>query len=424
MRNSVLYLRVFALILFIAVSAQPAVSQSVQAQDSVRVYPQKMPDKTTWEHVVSLPGTIVYLPVKLVFYSVQKSVAYFQDSESLAGLRRLLIPRVRVRGLLPAYSERSGVGLKYYFNDFLGKGSRVTINAKYGFIDNRQKHYLRFQDIALGKGIVSTLLFQYRYLTHESFFGIGPDTDQNAESTFSLEKTTAEASLAYRFNENASIRTYYQFEQNNVFAGYEEQVPVLTDVPADSLPGLQTRLKTGTAGFKFELDSRDVPGRARRGWQIEVTGSLANQFGGDRFRYWSFSADVKRVVHLFYSRTMVLRVMAQRVRPFSGKSVPFYQLSELGQRESIRGFTRGRFRDSDLLLASVEYRYPIWHYFDAVLFCDAGQVSPDITDSFSLNKFKFAFGGGIRVHSSTGLALKLEIGVSNERTRYYGVLNE
>lgn len=103
-------------------------------------------------------------------------------------MRRLLIPRVRVRGLLPAYSERSGVGLKYYFNDFLGKGSRVTINAKYGFIDNRQKHYLRFQDIALGKGIVSTLLFQYRYLTHESFFGIGPDTDQNAESTFRWRK--------------------------------------------------------------------------------------------------------------------------------------------------------------------------------------------------------------------------------------------
>jgi outer membrane translocation and assembly module TamA len=96
----------------------------------------------------------------------------------------------------------------------------------------------------------------------------------------------------------------------------------------------------------------------------------------------------------------------------------------LGRRETIRGFTRGRFRDNDMLLASLEYRYPIWHYFDAVLFVDAGQVSPDIAETFALDRFEFGFGGGIRVRTNRGLILKLEIGFSRDRTRFYGVLNE
>lgn len=424
MRNRLSCLHILILACLLGAPMQAAYAQDAAQQDSARVYPEKMPDKTTWEQIVSLPGTILYFPVKLVFFSTQETVTFVQESETMAGLRRLLIPRVRIRGLLPAYSERSGAGLKYYFNDILGEGSKLTFNAKYGFFDNRQKHYARLQDIALGNGFVSTLLFQYRYLTKESFFGIGPQTEADAESSFSLEKTTAEVYLDYLVNDQSRLSGFVQFEHNNVFEGDEEGVPSLTEAPRDSLPGLQTRLKTATVGLKFALDSRDLPGRATKGWQLELAGSISDQIDGEQFRYWILSMDVKRVVHLFYNRTAVIRVLAQRARPFSGRAVPFYYLSELGQRETIRGYTRGRFRDNDLLMASIEYRYPIWHYFDAMIFCDAGQVASDLINDFRLDRFNFAFGAGIRVHSGRGLVLKIEIGFSNEKTRYYGVLNE
>jgi outer membrane protein assembly factor BamA len=410
---------------FDALFSQPgAAPRNSAGQDSVHIYPKKMPDRTTWEKIVSFPGTLLYLPVKLIFIGSQETVTYVQESENLARLRRMLIPRVRIRGVIPAYSVRSGVGLKYYYNDLFGEGSKLTVNTKLGFIDNRQKHYLRLRDMVLGKRLVSTLFLQYRYLTRESFFGVGPHSDFEAKSSYALEKTTAQAFLGYRLNENTRLNAFVEFEQNGVFRGRDTDYPSLTEVPADSLPGLGTRIKTATYGLNLSFDSRDFPGRSTTGWELELSGSVSDQLSRDDFKYWKLTADVKRYVHLFYNRTLVFRVAAERMRPFSGKAIPFFFLSELGRRESIRGFTRGRFRDNDMLLASVEYRYPIWHAFDAVLFCDAGQVSPDITDTFAFDNFEFGFGGGIRVHSSRGLVLKLEIGVSVDRTRFYGVLNE
>lgn len=405
--------------------SQPnANSQNSTRQDSVRIYPKKMPDRTTWEKIVSFPGTLLYLPIKLIFIGSQETVTYVQESEDLAKLRRMLIPRVRIRGVIPAYSIRSGVGLKYYYNDLFGEGSKLTINTKFGFIDNRQKHYLRLRDMVLAERLVSTLFLQYRYLTRESFFGIGPNSDFEAKSGYALEKTTAQAFLGYRLNENTLFNIFVEFEQNGVFRGRDTDYPSLTDVPGDSLPGLGTRIKMASIGLNLSIDTRNFPGRSTAGWEFELSGSVSDQLSRDEFRYWKLTADVKRYVHLFYNRTLVFRVAAERMRPLSGREIPFIYLSELGRRETIRGFTRGRFRDNDMLLASVEYRYPIWHYFDAVLFCDAGQVSPNITDTFAFDNFEFGFGGGIRVHSSMGLVLKLEIGVSVDRTRFYGVLNE
>ncbi|MFQ5627799.1 MAG: BamA/TamA family outer membrane protein, partial [bacterium] len=393
-------------------------------QDSVRVYPEKMPDKTTWEKIVSFPGTLLYLPLKLIFIGTEETVTYVQESEKLAKLRQMLIPKVRIRGVLPAYSIRSGVGLKYYYNDIIGEGSKLTVSTKAGFVDNRQKHYIRLRDMVLGNNFVSTMFFQYRYLTRESFFGIGSNSDFEAISSYALEKTTAQVHLGYRINSKATLNAFAQFEQNGVFAGRDKDDPLLTEIPSDSLPGLGTRIKMGTLGFSLILDSRNLPGRATAGWEVALSGSISDQISRNDFKYWKFMADVKRYVHLFYNRTLVFRIAAERMRPLSGNEIPFFYLSELGRRETIRGFTRGRFRDNDMLLASIEYRYPIWHYFDAVLYCDAGQVSPDLTDTFAFDNFKFGFGGGIRVHSSRGLVLKLEIGVSTDRTRFYGVLNE
>lgn len=393
-------------------------------QDSVRVYPAKIPDKSTWEKIVSFPGALLYLPLKLIFIGSQETVIFVQESEKLATLRKMLIPRVRIRGVIPAYSIRSGAGLKYYYNDFFGPGSKLTINSKFGFVDNRQKHYIRLRDMALGNGFVSTVFLQYRYLTRESFFGIGPDSDFRAISSYALEKTTAQLHLGYRISKKVKINAFAQFEQNGIFEGRDKDDPSLIEVPRDSLPGLGTRIKLGAFGLMLSIDSRNSTGQTTAGWQIEMRAGISDQLSRNQFKYWQLSVDARRFVHLFYKRALVFRIAAERMRPLSGKEIPFFYLSELGRRETIRGFTRGRFRDNDMLLASLEYRYPIWHYFDAVLFGDAGQVSPNLTDRFSFDNFAFSFGGGVRVRTSKGLVLKLEIGVSTDRTRFYGVLNE
>ncbi|MDP8228814.1 MAG: BamA/TamA family outer membrane protein, partial [Candidatus Electryoneaceae bacterium] len=108
---------------------------------------------------------------------------------------------------------------------------------------------------------------------------------------------------------------------------------------------------------------------------------------------------------------------------------PFYHLGELGSDETIRGFTRGRFRDRDLLMGSVEYRYPIYQLkytrtVDAVLFVDTGQVADNIFQDVAVSMFQVGYGGGFRFYNEDEeLVARLEIGVSKEMFRIYLMVN-
>ncbi|MEE9168452.1 MAG: BamA/TamA family outer membrane protein, partial [bacterium] len=171
------------------------------------------------------------------------------------------------------------------------------------------------------------------------------------------------------------------------------------------------------------IDTRDNRAITRSGWEVNVRSGIANQVDGDEFKYWNLQADIRRHIHMFYDRRLILRLAAERVRPLSGKDIPFFDLSELGRRETIRGFPRGRFRDRDMLMASIEYRYPIWHYFDWILFVDGGQVSPDILNDVDLNDFSFTYGSGFLIRGNEDPVLHISVGVSKDQVRFYVVLD-
>ena len=120
----------------------------------------------------------------------------------------------------------------------------------------------------------------------------------------------------------------------------------------------------------------------------------------------------------------MLRIAGEIAEPFAGKRIPFYYLSELGEQETIRGFTRGRFRDNDVILSSLEYRYPIWRRFDAGLFVDFGQVSPNVFENISRKDFHTGFGGTLYFWLNERAVVRFIAGRSKERTRLYFSVNK
>ena len=112
------------------------------------------------------------------------------------------------------------------------------------------------------------------------------------------------------------------------------------------------------------------------------------------------------------------------------KHIPLYLLSEIGSDGTIRGYYRGRYRDKDALLTSLEYRYPIWcdhpNSLDAVLFVDAGQVSEDIVNEFRRKNMRFGFGGGFRFYNDENddLMARVSFGFSKDEFRVIFALNE
>jgi hypothetical protein len=73
-----------------------------------------------------------------------------------------------------------------------------------------------------------------------------------------------------------------------------------------------------------------------------------------------------------------------------------------------------------MLLASIEYNYPIWRdLLDAGLFFDAGQVSQNIFEEFSLDELHFGYGGFINIWGKDDIMAQIMVGRSKNMTRYY-----
>jgi outer membrane protein assembly factor BamA len=155
------------------------------------------------------------------------------------------------------------------------------------------------------------------------------------------------------------------------------------------------------------------------GWELSLGAGILKQQGDNNYGYWEASVDIKRYVHLFNDRYMVFRTATRNVEPFSEREIPFYHLSQIGQWKTIRGFSRSRFRDKDLLLGSVEYRWPLApRFLHALIFVDAGKVSDDVLDNINKKNYEITYGIGILGWYQNGVLIRAELGRSADQIRF------
>ena len=102
------------------------------------------------------------------------------------------------------------------------------------------------------------------------------------------------------------------------------------------------------------------------------------------------------------------------------KDTPFFERAYIGGATTLRGYSVGRFRDKDLVVLNLEYRYSIWEKYrnergamDAVIFMDIGRVFDDLgTDTFE--DYKTSYGFGIRSRRTDGFVFRAEAAWSEE----------
>ncbi|MEE9554957.1 MAG: BamA/TamA family outer membrane protein [candidate division Zixibacteria bacterium] len=392
--------------------------------DSTESFPARIPAHSTWEKIVSVPGYIINFPFKVVLAGVDLVSGVSWDVPFLFELADLMVADDGSRGLIPTYASRSGAGLKLYNKRFPSERSKIDLSATVG-LKKRQRYRFRIRNVDLAGGMVTAgLLAQYRLLPDERFYGIGMDSEKGDKSNFTWEQAKVEFTLGKSFGEMLVFDAILFVERNGIFNGKDKEVISTTELFRGVLPGLETEVDFFGAGLKFGYNSLNHPGKPTVGWKAEFAGRIYRLTNINRYGFWESSIDVSRYVHLFYGRSLVLRLAARTTEPFKNKSIPFYYLSDIGRLETLRGFSRARFRDFDNLLGSIEYRYPLMpNYLDAFLFVDIGQVSPDIFNELALDDFETTFGGGVRIWNHEGNILTLQLGKSRERLRAYLSLN-
>ena len=400
--------------------------------DSVLVMRRKMRNRATWEEIAYFPGRVLYFPLKYSLKGLGASIGYIDDTKLIPKIQDALTSDDGRRGVEPTYSGREGGGFRFYQKGLFDAPSdrnmlSFTVTAGE---HQRQRIQLDLEEYRFARGLVSChVLLRYRKLPTERFFGIGADAPFSDETNFTQEQTSVGVSLGMKLPSNARMSVRAGYEVTHIAGGREDELLSTRDQYTEAfLPGLEEQVDLIHLSVALTKDRKNRPGNPSRGYEAALSGGIYRQPGEDRFGFVKTTADFTGVLPIVYDRVLVFRIAGAATKPFDNWQIPFYYLSELGRKETIRGFERGRFRDRDMLLASMEYRYPIWRKrsesgVDFLLFADAGQVSPDLFREAAMDHFRTGFGFGFRLWDEEGLIAKFEVAKSVDQWRFYFTLN-
>ena len=432
LKNYIIIFSIFILLSFMAAPLYSQMKVIIEQEDkennhsdSLQVYPAKLGSYQLWENIVNIPGDILYFPFWIILTGIEETAEFIDESRIVPRMRNLLLRNIRPLWLSPNYSPRHGAGFKIgYYKNFDEK-AKVDFTLTRGLL-GRQMYRLRFRQLQFFDDAVSTdITIQHILLSDERFFGIGNNTSYSDESNFALRQSTIEALVTAKLTERAGFKFRLGLDINDVNDRKNNTIPSTVFLfTEESVPGLQQESRIFRMQLGILHDSRNRLVRTNYGGILSFNGGIFKDFKNDAFNFWKVSANFSRYIHLFYNRTLLFRFAGEVTEPFSGKNIPFYYLSKLGEQETIRGFTRGRFHDLDMVLGSLEYHYPIWRLIDAEFFIDVGQVSENIFEQFSRNDFHTGFGGSLSLLGKDNIIAQFTIGRSKERIRFYFSVNK
>lgn len=389
------------------------------SQDSLVAYPEKIPSEERWEKVVNFPGRILFTPFHITFMGAEAVAEHIITLKVVQRIAETLT-QYKPKYISFKYSSRHGAGIAYNQRNIANEGSKFDVSGQWG-LKSRHRYRMRLKGLQLGKRFSTDIVVWRRFLSNESFYGLGNDTKESDESSYGLKQMTAEVTLNGLLTKRLTIGAIIGLDDNDVVKGRDNSIISTTELYSETeLPGVKITTTIARMQAQIKYNGLNKPVRPTGGGLLVVNSAVFKDFGNDTFNFWKLSASYKHFIHLFFNRTIALRIAGERTNSFSGKKVPFYYLTEIGSEETVRGFTRDRFRDGDMVLASIEYTYHIYrNKADALVFLDSGQVSSDIFDDFSLKDFHTGYGAGINVWGSKSISVQAMIGVSDERLRYY-----
>ncbi len=175
------------------------------------------------------------------------------------------------------------------------------------------------------------------------------------------------------------------------------------------VPGFHQGSWFARGGWMLKLDTRKNASRPAGGFLLDLGGDYSHGLG-DPSSYFRArgAAGVAIDLHGGY-HVLVLRLAAELVLPTNDAPVPFSERAVLGGPDSLRGFRLGRFHDDSSLLASAEYRWPIWQWADGMLFTDWGGTFGRAFAGFGWGGLYPDVGAGVRIRSTDRVYLRLQV---------------
>jgi len=191
--------------------------------------------------------------------------------------------------------------------------------------------------------------------------------------------------------------------------------------PGVELPPLQTDATISAIGLRMQRDTRNSTFYPTIGSLLDLTADFHDPSWGDSFEYQILKTAYNQ--YISYSEKTILAVRAYG--QFTFGDVPFWALSQYGQRSDLRGYQVGRYQDRMMYTLQAEYRWNFARRWGAVAFAGTGAVAEKISD-FSLDNMLPSIGLGARftLAPKNRINLRFDVAYGRDGTEYYFAIGE
>jgi len=266
------------------------------------------------------------------------------------------------------------------------------------------------------------LMLRVRRNLFYRYFGLGPDTTEQGESSYTRLFATANARVGWNWTENLNLALYGELRgdrpERHAISGLPE-----TQVAYPDAPGLD-----GSAfvrgGFSLRWDTRPDGDYSLAGLDSELTGNIAQGITGvGRFAQFGWTA--RAVVPELSFLQGAARVYWLQV--IGGDDVPFYDRASLGGELLFRGFQEDRFIDMGAWEVELEQRVRLQqtHIFGVVAdwrfdpFVSVGQV---YSGAALFSRVRAAGGFGLRAWIHPDILGRVDLAYGGEGIKVYVTL--
>jgi outer membrane protein assembly factor BamA len=340
---------------------------------------------------------------------------------------------------LIGYGPATGLmgGAAFSHRNLFWSGVSLDLSGLYGF---RGVQRLKF---SLGKrGLAKNrlvLLLRGRFLVNpeREFYGLGMnDVGPDPLSTNAIQDGGVAMTAGWRFVKRAAFSLSLGARNVQIWCSEKNDSGPCTAAVFPGLPGIEGGWMS-FVGLSVVWDITDSIVRPTRGWRFIVKAVHTNNLFVGEYEFTRFLGDASYHIS-FLQRRLVLgaRINGELIAGPDGK-IPYWELSGLGGRASLRGFPPHRFVGTKRILANAEARYRfaefdfknLWHIrIDGALFGDVGRVfidENDLREEYALPEdalrkqtggFQYSMGAGCHIGFSEALLARIDVGFSEENT--------